>query len=403
MTMSKINILIAASLLIGAAAPAPLLSRGMEIPTDVSEKAKPATIKVLLSKEREKVLLEAKGRYSMYHPLSKLLLTEGSSTKKGWITPSENGLVWGEIIPGNFQIRLVPGDAHSSLLIDGIEYRGCIEIHDIKGKLYVINEVDIERYLKSTMTAQFPSEMDEEVMDAIAIVARTNTYYLASKTSPSQWHVDAKEVGYEGCALTLQNLHVDRAINHTRFMTMTYQGLPFPATWTKDCAGKTADFATVFRKDVNTPRGIETPFAAHNRQQRSWAFSISKQELAKALGTTRVVEFDLYQDSKSQKVYGAKVKEENKTHQFDFTQLQKALGSARLKSNDFQVELIGDKVIFKGFGEGCGVGLCLFSAGAMSDKGEKAPKILASFFPEARLGIIRSFDEMERLLASDAK
>ena len=396
--MNKIQILVAASLLIGAAAPMPLVSRGMEIPTDISEKAKPATIKVLLAKQKDKVLLEAKGRYSMYQPVSKLLLTEGSFTKRQWVTCSEQGLVWGELIPGNFQMRLVPGDSNSSLLVDGVEYRGCVEIYDIKGQLYVVNEVDIERYLKSTMPAQFPSEMDDEVMDALAIVARTHTYYLASKTAPTHWHVDASEVGYEGCALTLQNPHVDRAINNTRFMTMTYQGLPFPATWTKDSAGKTTDFSTLFRKDVNSPSGVQSSFAAHNRQQRAWSFSLSKQELAKMLGMTRVVGFDLYQDNKSQKVYGAKVKGEDKTHQFDFTQLQKALGSARLKSSDFQVQMTGDSILFKGFGEGSGVGLCLFSASAMSDKGDKAPKILATFFPETRLGVIRSFDEMERML-----
>jgi stage II sporulation protein D len=394
--MNKIQTLIAASLLIGAAMPA--FPRGIEIPTDISEKGKPATIKVLLAKEKKKVLLEAKGSHSMYHPISKLLLTEGSFTKRQWICCSEQGLVWGELIPGNYQIRLVPNDSNSTILVDGIEYRGCVEIYDIKGEIFVVNEVDIERYLKSTMPAQFPSDLDDEVMDAIAIVARTNAYYIASKTAPAHWHVDASDVGYEGSALTLQIPQVDKAINNTRFMTMTYQGLPFPATWTKDSAGKTTDFSTLFRKDVNTPSGVQSAYASHHRPQSAWTLSLSKQELAKALGVSRVVEFDIYQDTKSQKVYGAKVKAEGKTLQFDFAQLQKALGSARLKSSDFQVQTTGDSLIFKGFGEGSGVGLCLFSASAMSDKGEKAPKILAAFFPETKLNIIRSFEEMESML-----
>ncbi len=242
------------------------------------------------------------------------------------------------------------------------------------------------------MTAQFSSELDDEVMDSIAITARTNAYYLISRNPVTQWHVDAKEVGYQGYAVTLQNLHVDRAINNTRHMILTYHGVPFPATWTKDSAGKTADFATVFRKNVSSPQGVEAPFSAHDRDKHAWAFTISKQDLAKALGAVKVSEIDLYQDPKSNKVYGARIKDENQSHQFEFTKLQTALSPTKLKSNDFTVQIQGDTVQFKGFGEGTGVGLCLFSAGAMADKGEKAPKILEAFFPETKLERKRSLE-----------
>jgi stage II sporulation protein D len=401
--MKKINALIAASLVACAMAPFPLIARGIEIPQDISQKAKPTTIKVLIGKQREKVLLEAKGHYNVYNPLNALPITEGIATKRQWLKTSDNGLFWGELIPGIYQIRLVPQDAQTTLLVDGIEYRGCIEIYDIKGKLFVVNEVDIERYLKSTMTSQFASEMDEEVMDSIAITARTHAYYLVSRKMTAYWHVDAQDSGYQGYAITLQNLHVDRAIDNTRHMVLIYQGMPFPTAWTKNSAGKTADFATVFRKDVQAPDGVEAPFAAHDREKHAWTFSISKQELAKALGAAKVSDFDLYQDSKSQKIYGARLKEGSHIHQFDFTKLQEALGSARLKSNDFTVQMINDRIVFKGFGEGNGVGLCLFSANAMADKGQKAPKILASFFPETKLENIRSLEERENQILSDLR
>ncbi len=398
--MKMINTLIAVSLFMGATASLSLHARNVEIPTDISQNEKPATIKVLLAQDQEKILLEAKGSYQLYDPFSKLLL-DGSSGKRQWISASENGLFWGDLIPGTFQVRIVPTNSNSSLLVNGIEYRGCIEVYANKGKLHIINEVDIERYLKSTMTSLFLNDVDDEVMDAVAITARTHAYYLVSRKPTATWHVEAQEVDYQGYALTMQNTPIERAINNTRFMAMTYQGLPFPATWTKDSGGKTADFATIFRKETRCPQGVESPYAAHNKQSRTWTFSISKQDLAKALGATRVSEFSLYQDNKSQKVYGARLKDDAQTYQFDFAQLQKALGNVRLKSNDFKVQMTADKVIFNGVGEGNGVGLCLFSANAMSDKGEKAPKILAAFFPEAKLNNIRSFEDMERMLISE--
>lgn len=383
--MNSFNLILAAALAACPLAPIALHSVGMELPTDISQKIKPATIKVLVGKQKEKIFLEAKGHYFIYNPFNDVLLSEESSNKKNWITTQFNGMKWGELFPGSFGIRIVPADAQSTVLVDGIEYRGCVEIYDLKGKLYAVNEVDIERYLKSILTTQFSSDLDEEVMDALAITARTNAYYLASRKTPSYWQIDAQDVGYQGYAVTLQNLHIDRAINNTRHMVMLYKGAPFPAAWTKDSAGKTASYATIFRKDVRAPHGVESPFAAHDRANHGWSFSISKKELATAFGAVKVSEFDLYQDEKSQKVYGVRLKDGEDVHQFDFTKLQNALGAARLKSSDFSVEADGEKIVFKGFGEGSGVGLCLYSASAMADKGDKAPKILASFFPETSL------------------
>jgi stage II sporulation protein D len=384
--------ILAASLVACTLAPISLLPVGMELPTDISQKAKPATIKLLVSKQKDKIFLEAKGHHFVYNPLNELLLSEESSAKH-WLSTGKRGLDWGGLFPGTFQIRIVPADSQSTILVDGIEYRGCVEIYDLKGKLYAVNEVDIERYLKSIMTGQFNSDLDEEVMDAVAITARTNAYYLASRKPEVYWHVDSQDVGYQGYAVTLLNLDMDRAIDNTRHMVMLYKGAPFPTAWTKDSAGKTASYATLFRKDVQAPHGVDSPFAAHDREKHAWTFSISKKELAKALGAVKVSEFDLYQDDKSHKVYGARLNDNDHVLQFDFTKLQSALGAVRLKSSDFTVEANGDQLIFKGFGEGNGVGLCLFSASAMADKGAKAPKILASFFPETRLENVPSFDK----------
>lgn len=385
------NLLIASLLMTSALAPLPLISGKIEMPTDNSQEGKPATLKVLIGKQVDRVLLESKGGYHLYDPENHLLITSGSFSKRQWLTLEEGGLKWGELLPGIFQMRLVPATPEGSILIDGIEYKGCVEIYDVERKLYVINEVDVERYLKSTMTSQFAEEMDEEVMDAVAIVARTNAYFLASRKMNARWHVESGDVGYLGHALTLQNIHVDRAINNTRHMVLTYQGLPFAATWTKNCAGKTACFSSIYRKDSRSPKGVHSPFAARDREKFRWSFTISKKELAKALGTAGLVSFDLYQDGETQKTYGARVSQGGEFYQFDFFRLQQLLGSSRLKSNDFTVRIEQDLITFTGFGEGPGVGLCLFSANAMADKGDRATKILATFFPDTHLQNIRSF------------
>ncbi|MBS0620399.1 MAG: SpoIID/LytB domain-containing protein [Verrucomicrobia bacterium] len=380
--------LIAAALLTGTLAPHHMIAA--ELAGDISQWSKPPTIKVLIGKQVDKTLLEAKGRYLLYNLDNGVLVTNSSSSTRAHLTTAPYGLKWGESIPGLYQMRLVPGDSQSTFLVDGIEYRGCLEVYDIQGKLYIINEVDIERYLKSILTAQFPNELGDEVMDAVAIVARTNAYSLVERKSSSPWHVEAADVGYLGYALTLQNIHVDRAISSTRHMVMTYHNMPFAASWTQNSAGKTAEFATIFRKEIPSPHGVDSVFAARDREKHSWSFAVSRSDLAKVLGARQIAAVDLYQDKETQKVYGMRVKDGAELRQYDFFKLQKALGANRLKSSDFTIETEGDQMLFKGFGEGHGVGLCLYSASAMADRGDKAPKILAAFFPDTKLQNIRT-------------
>jgi stage II sporulation protein D len=357
---------------------------------DFSQKSKPATIKVLLAKHAPRALIEIKGRYYIYAPSTGFRISSGMLSKRDFIFHDDKGLHWGDIFPTIFEMRIVPADSQTTILVNGTQYRGCIELYDIDGTLNIVNEVDIENYLKATLTTQFENEMDEEVVEALAIVARTNAYYFVGRNANSFWHVDAKDVNYQGNSLVLQNLQIDRAIENTRYIILTYNQAPFAATWTKDSAGKTADFATIFRKDSPSPSGIDVPLAAKDREKHRWNFSLNRQELAQLLQLNKVSGIDLYLDKKSNKVYGIKVRDENGSQDISFITLQKKIGPNRLKSNDFTISVKGDNVTFIGYGEGAGVGLCLYSANIMAEHGESAQKILATFFPNTRIENMRS-------------
>ena len=80
--MRTFKTILAASLVACTLAPISLLPAGIEIPTDLSQKEKPATIKVLIDKQKPKIFLEAKGRYNVYNPQNEYLLTSGASTNR---------------------------------------------------------------------------------------------------------------------------------------------------------------------------------------------------------------------------------------------------------------------------------------------------------------------------------
>ncbi len=356
--------------------------------TDFSQKSKPTTLKVLLKSQTSDLTLEVKGRHYIYNPFDGTQISWGILSKRFPMKAEADGIYWGEKFPGSYQLRFVPGDSQSSILVNGIQYRGCVEVYQSEGQFTVINEVDVENYLKSTLSFEFQTPLHEEVASALAIIARTNAYFLAQRNKNAFWHVMAEDVGYQGTSMLVKH-HIDRAVDATYHAILTYETKPFAATWTQNSAGSTVDFAAIFRKALSTPPGVEAPIALKDREEYRWSHAFPKALLAEATELPKVTAIDLYLAPHSQKVYAVKVSGDSHAKDYDFTTFQQIIGKHLLRSNDFQVQLQGDELVFHGYGEGPGVGLCLYSAKILADKGQKAPQILETFFPGTKLEKIK--------------
>ncbi|MBM3192015.1 MAG: hypothetical protein FJZ63_05130, partial [Chlamydiae bacterium] len=356
---------------------------------------KPAMVKVLLKKNAEGALVEIKGNYQVIDPLTQKILSSGLRGKRFYLYPHQEGIKWGEDFIGTYQIKIQTNSPESSILVDGIQYKGNLEVYHIDGNVSFINEVEVESYLKSILAPRFAHHIQDVVMDALAIVARTNVYYQVLHNKDSYWHIDAHDVDYRGYAATLFNLNVDRAVDNTRFLIMTYEKQPFATTWSENCAGKTASYQSIFRKNVSSPGGIKSAFAERARKEFHWSFCVPKAKIAKIAKTNRITNLDLYIDSNSEKVYAIRVQDGSHFKEVDFFHLQKGLGNNLLLSNDFTISIEGNSVIFDGFGEGCSVGLCIYSATQMALRGDSAPEILGTFYPYSHIEQLRSLPEKE--------
>ncbi|HSX37531.1 MAG TPA: SpoIID/LytB domain-containing protein [Chlamydiales bacterium] len=350
----------------------------------------PRNIQVLLEKEITEALIEVKGSYNLFNPQDGSRISSGLLGKRFIIRETENGLKWGEEFPGIHQIYIQPRGAHSSIFVNGIQYSGSMAIFGVTGMINVVNDIDIESYVQSVLATQFSTPLEPEVMASLAILIRTNAYYHALNNPLSHWHILGSFNKYSGSALIASNSPALRAANTTRHLILVHPRddrlLPFPATWTEHCAGKTARYDTVFR--VNTDvldKGVDAPHAALTRQDTKWTYQISKKSFARMLEIAQIKSMEVFTDAPSNKAYGLRIKDAEETHDIDFLTLQNLLGATHLLSSDFTVSLKEDSVQFTGFGKGHGVGLCLYSASALAQNGENAVKILAKFFPEASL------------------
>lgn len=391
--MKTISMIFAATFTVIAPFATPLFSKAAEIPTDQMQKVKPATIKVLLQEKEEKMLLEVRGPYKVFCPHTNVLISSSSSAKRNTIQTQKAGLFWGDSFPGTFGIRLVPSNHQSSILVNGIQYKGCVEIYDVNGKLRVINEVDVENYLRSCLATEFSQIKETEVLNALTILARTNAYYQVHRFPNAPWHVSAEEEHYQGYGATLQNLAIENAITETRHAILTYKSEPFPTSWSENAGGKTASFASIHRTSTPSPKGVSIDGMESERLKSCWSFQVSKKELANLAHLDKLANVSVFSEKESGKVYAVKMSDEAVTKTLDFATLQKALGKAKLKSNDFTMEVLDQAIRFKGFGAGDGVGLCLHTARLMAKQGLDAKKILSQFFTDTSLEKVKTLPQ----------
>jgi stage II sporulation protein D len=358
----------------------------------IAEPMAPRNLQILLEKDAESALLEVKGPYTLFNPHDGSKISAGLLGKRFMIHELENGLKWGEEFPGIHQIYIQPRSAETTIFINGLQYGGAVAIYGVLGKINIVNDIDIETYVKATLTSQFPTPLEPEVMSALAILSRTDAYYNATRANPSSYyHITAQEANYQGTALIIANSSIDRAVESTRNLILLHpegngRDLPFATTWTEHSAGKTAPYSSIFRKESYAPeKGVEAPHAALARQDSKWTYQIGKKTLAHLLNVPQIKSVEPFIDSTSSKVYGLRVKDGTESYDIDFLTLQSRLGKSHLQSSDFTVSLKDETVTFTGYGKGHGVGLCLYSANALAQNGENAIKILSKFFPETYL------------------
>jgi stage II sporulation protein D len=195
-----------------------------------AEKRPSPTIAVLIVHDKPGVVLEVKGKYKLYDPHTNAFVSTRFIGKRKFMQALTDGLKWGEEFPGIYQIKIVPDEAKTTTLVDGVEYQGDIYVYDIGGTVSVVNYIPVDEYLNSISMPKIEKKLPDELNAAIAIAARTNAWYQAQNAQSKYWAVDAAKVGYGGRAAAPAN-GLTEAIYKTKNMIMIKDGTPFAVEW----------------------------------------------------------------------------------------------------------------------------------------------------------------------------
>jgi stage II sporulation protein D len=159
---------------------------------------------------------------------------------------------WRNFLTGTDRVLVTPARAGELLRVDQSSYRGVLEARVTKaGNLLLINEIDMEEYLRGVV----PNEMgpgvypELEALKAQAVAART--YIVANLGQFS-------EDGYDVCDSPSCQVYkgagtehplTDRAIRETGGLILAWEGKPINALYTSTCGGHTEDGRLVFPEE----------------------------------------------------------------------------------------------------------------------------------------------------------
>ncbi len=290
------------------------------------------------------------------------------------------------------------------VVVNKKSYYGYLEVRRHYGKIWVINTLSIEDYLKGVVPCEIGRLKPDliEAAKAQAVAARTYTYAHLGKNEKLGFDLYAttKDQVYGG--IEVEDSVINRAIARTRGQIIMYNYKPIDAKYHSTCGGRTADYNDAWGGNpVSYLRSVECEFCRES-PHFAWqkiqgkqeffdnlranlnraGFVISDSELIKA--------FRFKRNGKSKRIIEIKILTSESEHTIPAGKIRLVLGSpgdpgGLLKSNWFSMIPQGDRIIIEGKGFGHGTGMCQFGAIGMARKGKKYREILKHYYPGTEL------------------
>jgi stage II sporulation protein D len=182
---------------------------------------------------------------------------------------------------------------------------------------------------------------------------------------------------------------VQRAVDETRGLVVTYQNAPIYAAFSSTAAGPTEDSLNVWPKDLPYLKGVECPFDLGSPYYQ-WKASVKMDQVERqlreqgyAVGTIATMTPIAY--SRAGRVTKLRILHSRGELLLRGEDLRKAVGYTVIPSTQFEIESVGLNVVFVGYGAGHAVGLCQWGAKELAELGYPFASILRYYYPGTEL------------------
>ena len=260
-----------------------------------------------------------------------------------------------------------------------------------KGRtLSVVNQVDLEEYVKGVVPSEVSSAWHPEMLKVQAVAARTYALYNKMLSAAREYDVMStiQDQVYRGRSGV--DHRVEEAVESTRGIVVTHLQAPIYAAFSSTAAGPTEDAVNVWaNKDLPYLKGVECPFDIESPYYQ-WKASVKIDQLEQNLrrqgfsvGTIATITPIVY--SRAGRVARLRILHSGGETVLRGEDLRKAVGYTVIPSTQFEVESIGAEVVFTGYGAGHAVGLCQWGAKELAELGYSYDSILQYYYPGTEL------------------
>ena len=275
--------------------------------------------------------------------------------------------------------------------VAGKPYRGVMEVRKKRnGLLQVVNELDIEEYLKGVVAAEIPSDWEMEVLKAQAVASRTYALYQKRSRARQAYHIRDTVESQVYLGARGERRRALKAVAETKGEVVLYDGEVIAAFYHSSCGGRTEDASVLWGIDEPYLKGVDCDC----QQISTYGLWEKRFTVAAVLSALRR---EGYRVGPIESIESGTITPGGRVQDVLFRtsrgatavpaeMVRAALGYARVPSIFFEPELIESEVVFSGRGLGHGVGLCQWGARERAQRGLDYRRILQYYYPGTTVG-----------------
>src|SRR5262245_14729518 len=292
-------------------------------------------------------------------------------------------------------LTLVKPNGNPSTLVKASEQRltvpvsGLVHVVRRGGGFLLINQVDLEEYVKGVVPAEVNSTWHPEMLKSQAVAARTYALYQQMLSATREYDVVAtvQDQVYRGKHGI--DAGVQQAVEATRGLVITYQNAPIYAAFSSTAAGLTEDAMNVWSKDLPYLKGVECPFDLESpfyQWKASFKIDTLEQNLRQqGFPVGSIVTLIPVTFSRAGRVATIRILHSEGELVLRGEDLRKAIGYSVVPSTQFTVDSVGSDIILSGYGAGHAVGMCQWGAKQLAELGYSYSTILNYYYPGTEL------------------
>jgi len=271
------------------------------------------------------------------------------------------------------------------------KYQGDFKVFVQHNNLQFINRILLDQYLEGVLASEAGIMLESEYYKVQAIISRTYALNNLLKHMNEGFNLcdDVHCQAYFGRYEGESNQILDGVRNTKGSVLIDSKKNQFPVFYSANCGGQSAETDQIWNGSISEYISHNDTFCIHTRQAR-WEKYVLMKDFLDFLGSNyflNVENADVLHGIMNFKQESRKTFFLHPSFGIPLRDLRQEFG---LKSTYFDLEIIGDKILFKGKGFGHGVGLCQEGAMNMIKQGKMYDQVLRYYFGSAQIATYRN-------------